>query len=109
MTKTLPLLVLLGGCATLFSSGTASVSVISRDPGVPITVDGMPAGNAPGMVAVANHKDHMIASPRSGCPVMSSVGPVWVILDILGGVVPLIVDAATGAWKTVDTSAPCML
>ena len=32
-----------------------------------------------------------------------SVGIGWVILDILGGLVPLIVDTATGDWFMLDT------
>ena len=34
--------------------------------------------------------------------VNSKVGAVWVILDILGGLVPVIIDAATGAWFEFD-------
>ena len=30
------------------------------------------------------------------------IGAGWVVLDILGGVVPVIIDAATGAWYAFD-------
>jgi len=30
------------------------------------------------------------------------VGAGWVILDILGGLIPVIVDAATGDWHYLD-------
>ena len=36
------------------------------------------------------------------CELKASVGAGWVILDILGGLLPVIVDAATGAWKSLD-------
>jgi len=32
----------------------------------------------------------------------SSVGAGWVILDILGGLIPVIIDAATGNWYGLD-------
>ena len=99
---------LASGCATLFSSGTTTVAVASRQADVPITVDGMPAGHAPGMVVVTSHAPHVIASQTASCAVTTSVGAGWILLDLVAGFVPLIVDAATGAWKSVDAT-PCML
>ena len=41
--------------------------------------------------------------------VTNKVGAGWVILDVLGGLVPIIIDAVTGAWydlseKNVDVN-----
>ncbi len=36
--------------------------------------------------------------------VSSKVGAGWVILDLFGGLIPLVVDAATGNWKRLDHS-----
>lgn len=33
-------------------------------------------------------------------PIMSGAG--WIVLDVLAGLVPIIVDAATGAWYGLD-------
>jgi len=30
------------------------------------------------------------------------VGAGWIILDVLGGLIPVIIDAATGAWYSFD-------
>jgi len=39
-----------------------------------------------------------------------SVGAGWIILDVLGGFVPLIIDAATGSWNQLDnTTVRCSL
>ena len=32
----------------------------------------------------------------------ATVGASWVILDVLGGLVPIIIDAATGKWNSLD-------
>ena len=34
--------------------------------------------------------------------VNSKVGAGWIILDVLGGLIPIIVDAATGNWSKLD-------
>lgn len=34
----------------------------------------------------------------------SKVGAGWVILDIMSGFVPIVIDAATGAWNVLDES-----
>jgi hypothetical protein len=34
--------------------------------------------------------------------IQNHVGAGWIILDILGGLLPIIVDAATGAWYDLD-------
>ena len=31
-----------------------------------------------------------------------AVGGVWIVLDILGGVIPIVIDAATGNWYELD-------
>jgi glycerol-3-phosphate acyltransferase PlsY len=37
--------------------------------------------------------------------VNTKVGAGWVVLDVLGGLIPVIVDAATGDWKKLDQDA----
>ena len=34
--------------------------------------------------------------------ITNKVGVGWVILDVLGGLIPVIIDAATGAWYELD-------
>ncbi len=39
-----------------------------------------------------------------------SIGAGWIILDVLGGFIPLIVDAATGSWNQLEnTTVRCSL
>lgn len=98
---------LVGGCATLFSSSTETVHIQSSVPGAQVTVDGMPAGRTPAVVEVDNHKSHtvVVTAPdgsSSSCRLHASAGAGWIILDVLGGVIPIIIDAITGAWVTLD-------
>jgi hypothetical protein len=37
------------------------------------------------------------------------VGAGWIILDLLGGLIPVIVDAATGAWYSLDQKSIDMI
>jgi hypothetical protein len=36
------------------------------------------------------------------CLLNRKVGVQWVILDVLGGLIPVVVDAATGSWYELD-------
>ena len=97
------IVLLLSGCATLFSGNTATISVTAL-PGAPVTVDGAPAGKSPTTIVVSNHSDHTIVVGDQSCRVSANVGGGWVILDILAGLVPIVIDAVTGDWQTVDAS-----
>lgn len=95
------------GCATMFSGGRQQVQVTSRTEGAEVMIDGAPYGRTPAMVALDNTKSHTIVITRDDgetftCALNSSVGVGWVILDILGGLFPVIIDAATGKWKSLD-------
>ena len=98
----------LAGCGAIFNSSTKPVTVTSNVPGE-ITVNGQPTGvMAPGVVTVNNHKDHVIGvrtadGAMGTCALTSSVGAGYVILDVVfTALLGVIVDAATGSWKSVD-------
>ncbi len=98
------ILATLSGCGTLFSSDTTTIAVRGQ-PGAVIMVDGAPSGRSPGDVVVNSHKDHTIVVGDQSCRMVASVGGAYVILDILFMLAPLIVDAVTGDWATVDETA----
>ena len=100
--------VLLSGCATLFNDKTPSVDVASNPEGATVYVNGHYIGETPVRVDLSVRKEHTITFRKDGYKdktyqVSRSVGIGWVILDILGGLAPLIVDAATGDWFMLDT------
>ena len=97
----------LSGCATLFNDKTPSVDVASNPEGAEVYVYGNYVGETPVRVDLSVRKEHTIAFREDGYKdrtyqVSRSVGIGWVILDILGGLAPLIVDAATGDWFMLD-------
>ena len=99
----------LAGCGALFNNSTQQVYVTSNLRGQ-IIVDGQPTGvRAPGTVVVNNHTDHVISvqgpDGRAGaCALTATVGGGYVVLDILAGLLGVVIDAATGAWKSVGNS-----
>lgn len=105
MRNLLPLAALVGlsGCATLFNGNSATIA-ISANPGAPVIVDGAPAGRSPTSIVVDNHKSHVVTVGDQSCRITASVGGGWVVLDIITGLVPVIIDAVTGDWQSVDTS-----
>ena len=55
-----------------------------------------------------NHVGHRITLRREGhqdftCVLETGIPSKWVVLDILGGLLPVIIDAATGDWKELQT------
>ncbi len=100
-------LALLSGCATLFAHDTTTV-MVQIAPGQTVTVDGAPAGTSPTQVTVASHVDHQIVVGDRSCKLVASVGAKWVVLDVLAGLVPLVIDVATGSWRSAET-ATCQL
>lgn len=98
------------GCATLFNSGTKDVSLNSDPSGATVLVDGNRRGTTPMTLELDNNSSHTVTFEMEGresitCEIGTSVGAGWVILDVLGGIVPVVIDAATGKWKSLNKSS----
>lgn len=110
------------GCATIFKGNSSSMAIEGLpDDATVETADGfavdrappftkhagpsnkviLPANESPRVVVVkANGKETKLRAHRF-------VGGGWVFLDIVFGLVPLIIDASTGAWNEYeDTRLP---
>ena len=100
----LPLLfVPVAGCATLFASKSTVVPMNSDPNGAEVYIDGVRRGTTPTSLDLNHKQDYTVVFKREGhrdatCQIDRSVGAGWVVLDILGGLLPVIIDAATGAW-----------
>lgn len=103
----------LAGCATLFNKDTRlnkdtrPIALVSTPAGAEVWMNGQRRGVTPITLELDNHNSHTVTFRKEGhreivCQLTASVGTGWVILDVLGGLVPIIVDAATGAWKSLD-------
>lgn len=94
----------LSGCAALFGSKDKDFDFNSNPVGATVTVDGQPAGTTPVRVHLSNLKEHVIVYHRDGyhdatCTLPRGTGAGWVVLDVLGGLVPIVIDAATNNWS----------
>ena len=101
------LLLTTASCATLFNADTKPVAMGSNPTGSEVWIDNVRRGTTPISIDLGNHHGHTIVFRKEGhqdavCELKASVGAGWVILDVLGGLIPVIVDAATGAWKSLD-------
>ena len=94
------------GCATIFEGTTSTVTVEADVDGATILADGVAVGvtqrNVPVRVQISKttrtlaiEHNGVVSSPQ---PVRLQLSVGWLIVDILLGLVPIVVDAVTGAW-----------
>ena len=109
-----PYLALLQGCAAILGSKSTNVAAVSQPPGAEVYLDGARVGVTPDTISVESKKSHTMVLRLPGykedsCTLTSSVDGGWVILDVLlGGLVGIIVDAATSEWNEL-TKRSCNL
>ena len=101
-----PLLVGVTGCGALFNSKVKTISMMSTPAQAEVWIDGTMRGVTPLSLPLDNQESHTVVFRKEGyqdviCELSSDVGAGWIILDILGGLIPVIVDAATGDWKGI--------
>ncbi len=96
------------GCATVFKGSTDKVSFSAKPEGTKVYVDGSMMGIAPLALELKSNRDYVIEFRNPGYETKtvrlnSSVGGGWVVLDVLfGGLIGVVVDAATGNWNVLD-------
>lgn len=104
------LIVLLQACATLFAPKTHPLAVSSEPRGAEVYVNGFKMGMTPIELSLKADKSYNIEFRKEGFEsitrvVNTKVGAGWIVLDVLGGLVPVIIDAVTGAWNKLDQDA----
>jgi hypothetical protein len=90
-------------CATLFGPKSHSLSVNSNPEKADVYVNGERMGSTPVKLELDPQKTYSIEYRKDGYKsitkiVKGKIGVKWIVLDILGGFVPVIVDVATGNW-----------
>lgn len=94
-------------CATLFHGSTDGVNFSSDPSGAKVYVNGDLLGTTPFALNLKSNKTYTLEFKKDGYEsksvlLNSSVGGGWIVLDVLGGLLPVIVDAATGDWYSLD-------
>ena len=92
------------GCAAILGSKQKDFDLQSTPAAADVFVDGNRVGTTPVKIKLSNQKEHTFVFKKEGykdatCTLAKGTGAGWVILDILGGLVPVAVDAATGSWS----------
>ena len=100
---------LFNGCATLFKGSTEAISYSSDPSSAKVYVNGQLMGTTPFELQMKTNQTYTIEFRKDGYQdrtvvLNNSVGGGWVVLDVLGGLIPVVIDAATGNWYSLDQS-----
>jgi len=101
------LILFLSSCATLFKGTSEEVRFGSDPQKAEVWVNGAKMGETPISLKLESKKTYQIEFRKEGYKTVTKnitnrVGAGWIILDVLAGLIPVIVDAATGAWYSLD-------
>jgi hypothetical protein len=96
----------LTSCATLFKGSSEEINFNSNPTGAEVWIDGKMMGHTPYNLNLITKKIYIIEFKFNGqtktVNLNNHVGAGWVVLDVLAGLVPIIIDAVTGAWYGLD-------
>ncbi len=97
------------GCASILKSRYQNLAVTSDPSDARVSINGILVGKTPLVTSVNGTKEQVVEISKEGygtrlVVVTTSIGAGWIIADVLTGVAPLIVDAATGSWNSLDNS-----
>ena len=99
---------LLSACATLFKGTTSTTYFSSKPAGAQVYVNGKLTGNTPLQIKLKSKGRYTVEFRKAGYgsktyTLQNRIEPVWIILDALStGLIGIVVDAATGAWYTLE-------
>jgi hypothetical protein len=94
-------------CATVFKGNHSRVGFSSDPRGAKVYVDGAYMGDTPIRLRLESRHDYTIEFVKDGYKtkvfhLTNHIGPGWVVLDVILGLVPVLVDAVTGSWYDLD-------
>jgi hypothetical protein len=94
-------------CALMFKGTSEEVRFGSDPQRAEVWVNGAKMGETPVSLKLESKKTYTIEFKMEGFKTVTKsitnhVGAGWIVLDVLMGLVPVIIDAATGAWYNLD-------
>ena len=93
---------LVTSCATIFKGTTDPIKFGSNPAGAEVYIDGKLMGKTPINFELTSKKTYVIDFKFEGqtktINLTNKIGIQWIILDVLGGLIPVVVDAVTGDW-----------
>ena len=99
------LLTLQLGCATLLADKVKAVPIQTTPTGADVYIDGIKRGRTPLTLQLDPRRSYTLVFKGEGLEdqvfdVRNEVGVGWVVLDVILGGLPAIIDAQTGAWHS---------
>ncbi len=96
------------GCAAILDGGNmTTVNCNSEPQGAKVFANGNFVGTTPAAAHVDKRKDQLFEFKLDGYQtatqmVTTSAGAGWIIVDVICGLIPVIIDAATNSWMGLD-------
>lgn len=102
--------VVVAGCGALFNGGPAKITFTSAPDGAEVWIDGMRRGTTPTVLDLQKNQDYTVVFKKPGhkdvaTTLTKKVSAGYVVLDVLGGLLPVVIDAATGSWYVLNTNS----
>lgn len=96
-------------CALIFKGDSAKITFTSSPTQAQVLIDGSSIGVTTTEAVLKVNRSYNITFRKTGYAdqtyiLNNRIGAIWIVLDVLSGLVPLVIDAATGAWYEFDTS-----
>jgi len=104
-----PVILIFLNCASIFT-GSLQTMPFSSDPvGAKVYVNGQYMGKTPLQLNLKKNQSYSIEFRKEGFEnktvlVNNTVGAGWIVIDVIFGLIPVIVDAATGNWNSLEPS-----
>ena len=93
---------LVTSCATIFKGTKSPVKFGSNPAGAEVYIDGKLMGKTPINFEPTSKRTYLIDFKFEGqtktMKLNNKIGIQWIVLDVLGGLIPVVVDAVTGDW-----------
>lgn len=98
---------MLSSCATLLKSSTETVSFNSNVPKTKVYLESKYMGETPLQLQLTPKENLTVEFRKDGYApktvlLTKGVGGGWVVLDVVMGLLPVAVDAATGKWHSFN-------
>ncbi|MBC7544452.1 MAG: PEGA domain-containing protein [Candidatus Sericytochromatia bacterium] len=95
------------GCAAIMKGANEEVSFSSSEDAAKVFINGQDFGSTPLRIKLESNKTYNIEFRKAGFEskmfhITNNIGPGYVVADILMGFIPVIIDAASGAWYQLD-------
>ena len=99
----------MSSCALIFKGDSARVTFASNPTQAEVLIDGASIGQTNTQAVLKTNRSYSITFRKAGFNdktymLTNRVGTLWIVLDVLSGLVPLVIDAATGAWYEFETN-----